>query len=209
MTEELESFTDDDLDGRSYFLDPTARIVGDVMLGEGSFLGDGTIIDSSESEVEIGEDVFMLHKSKIEGKEGYETKVEDGTFISPKARLKGCELGEESFVGTNAVILEGAKIGKESIIAGDTIVPEGMDIPERSVVRGKPGKVVDKVKDEDLERIKEIRSHIDWKKDEFKMMMKRGEQFDVFDTPKRPKEIMEEFKGSQLKKMNKVNDDKD
>ncbi len=199
MTEELERFLENgDSEDRSYFLDPTARIVGDVMLGEGSFLGDGTMIDSSKSDVEIGENVFMLHKSKVEGIEGYETKIEDGSFISPNARLKGCRLGEESFVGTNAVILEGAKIGKESIIAGDTIVPEDMDIPERSVVRGKPGEIVDTVKDEDLERIEDIRSHIDWKKDEFKMMMKRGEEYGVFDTPRKPKEIMEDFKNSKI-----------
>lgn len=207
MTEELEHFIDtDDSEERSYFLDPTARIVGDVMMGKGTFLGDGTKIDSSGSEVEIGEDVFMLHKSSVEGVDGYETLIEKGSFISPKAQLKGCKLGEESFVGTNAVVLEGAKIGKESIIAGDTIVPEGADIPERSVVRGKPGEVVDEVKDEDLERIKEIRSHINWRKDEFKMMMKRGEEYGVFETPRRPKEIMEDFKKSKVNKSRKNED---
>ena len=55
--------------------------------------------------------------------------------------LYGCEIGDGSLVGINAVILNGAKVGKCCLIGANALVTEGMNIPDGSLVLGSPGKV--------------------------------------------------------------------
>ncbi|MBD3647114.1 MAG: gamma carbonic anhydrase family protein, partial [Pseudomonadales bacterium] len=56
--------------------------------------------------------------------------------------LHGCEIGEGSLSGINAVILNGAKIGRNCLIGANSLIPEGKEIPDNSLVMGSPGKVV-------------------------------------------------------------------
>lgn len=55
--------------------------------------------------------------------------------------LHGCQIGDYSLIGINAVVLNGAKIGKHCLIGANTLIPEGMEIPDGSMVIGSPGKV--------------------------------------------------------------------
>ena len=56
--------------------------------------------------------------------------------------LHGCDIGEGSLIGINAVVLNGAKIGKNCLIGANALITEGKEIPDNSVVMGSPGKVV-------------------------------------------------------------------
>ena len=56
--------------------------------------------------------------------------------------LHGCEIGDYSLVGINAVVLNGAKIGKYCIIGANALITENMEIPDYSLVVGAPGKVI-------------------------------------------------------------------
>jgi carbonic anhydrase/acetyltransferase-like protein (isoleucine patch superfamily) len=56
--------------------------------------------------------------------------------------VHGCDVGDNSLIGINAVILDGAKIGKNCLIGANALVTEGKVIPDGSLVMGSPGKVV-------------------------------------------------------------------
>ena len=205
MTEELEDFLPNRGKGendKSSFIDKTARIIGDVEIGSKVGLWPGAVIKGSESSVKIGEESTIMNGSFIQGTKKNPTNIDKKTFISSGARLKGCNIGEGALVGIDAVVLEGVNVGKKSIVGTNAIVPEGMEIPERSLVLGQPAEVVRDVTDEELQKIEEIKSHLSHKREEFKIMMDRGEEFNVFDTPKRPEEILsehEELNSEELK----------
>jgi carbonic anhydrase/acetyltransferase-like protein (isoleucine patch superfamily) len=55
--------------------------------------------------------------------------------------LHGCEIGDYSLIGINAVVLNGAKIGKHCLIGANALIPEGMEIPDGSLVVGSPGRI--------------------------------------------------------------------
>lgn len=55
--------------------------------------------------------------------------------------LHGCEIGDYSLIGINAVVLNGARIGKHCLIGANTLIPEGMEVPDGSMVVGSPGKI--------------------------------------------------------------------
>ncbi len=195
MTSELEEFLPEGEGSEergSAFVDPAARTVGDVMLGSNSILLPGSIIKGDKSRVEIGEDSILMNGVSVESTEAHTTDLADRTFVSPGADLKGCTIGKGSMVGIDAVVLEGVEVGENSIVGTNAIVPEGMNIPDGKLVMGQPAEIVRDVSEEELEQINKIRSDMMERRKEFKMIEKRAERFKVNETPKRPREILEE-----------------
>jgi carbonic anhydrase/acetyltransferase-like protein (isoleucine patch superfamily) len=73
--------------------------------------------------------------------------------------LHGCEIGDYSLIGINAVVLNGAKIGKYCIIGANALVTENMEIPDNSVVMGSPGKIVKSVPEAAQEQLRTSAQH--------------------------------------------------
>jgi len=194
MTQELEEFLPDDEERETAFVDPAARTVGEVMLGSNSFLFPGSMVKGDKSKVEIGKNSILMNRSSIESTEEHPAALGDETFISPGADLRGCNIGRGTMVGIDAVVLEGAEIGKNAIVGTNAIVSKGANIPDGKLVLGQPAEIVRDVSDEELEKIQEIRSDLMKRRKEFKMIEKRAERFNVNETPKRPREILEESK---------------
>lgn len=169
-------------------MDAMARIIGDVSLGEGTVLWPGVIIEGDKTEV--GRDVIIMPNVRV----GKKTSIGDGSFMSPGARLEGCTIGKNCFLGMDSFICCDASIGDGSLIASGTVVKEGTIIPRGSLVKGVPGKVEGTVTDEMIRKIEDIRSLVNWQKEEVRIMMRRGELFGVTDIPKRPVSKMSELK---------------
>ncbi len=170
------------------FIDPLARIVGHVLMGEGCSLWPGVVVKGDDTR--LGKDVILMPGVKVE--EG--TNIGDRVFIAPGARLEQCTIGGDTFVGMDTVICKDAEVGKGSVITDGTIIREGTVIPERSLVKGTPGTVEGRVTDETLRKITEVRSQLDWRKEEFKIMLKRGELFGVNELPGRPEDMWSEYR---------------
>jgi carbonic anhydrase/acetyltransferase-like protein (isoleucine patch superfamily) len=79
--------------------------------------------------------------------------------IGHKVMLHGCDIGEGSLIGINAVVLNGAKIGKNCIIGANALITEGKEIPDNSMVMGSPGKVVKTLTDEQAQGIRVGAAH--------------------------------------------------
>lgn len=198
MTKELEEFLPEEgEENDSPFLDPTAQIVGEVEIEKNASLFPGSIVDGDDSEVNIREGSIIMNKALIKAAEDNPVSIGKRSFISHGARLEGCNVEKNALIGMDAVVMEGAVIGEDAIVGTNAIVPEGMKVPEKRLVLGQPAEIVREVSEDDLEKIAEIRSTLIDKREEFKMIEKRGKRFDVFDIPKRPEEILEE---SEVKK---------
>ena len=75
------------------------------------------------------------------------------------AMLHGCTIGDNTLIGIGAVILNGAVIGENCLIGAKALVPEGKEIPANSLVMGAPGKVVRRLEDRHVARIREAAEH--------------------------------------------------
>ena len=58
-----------------------------------------------------------------------------------KTRARKVEIGNDVFIGTNALILKGTRIGDRSVVAAGSVV-FGVDVPPDSLVKGNPATVV-------------------------------------------------------------------
>ena len=68
--------------------------------------------------------------------------IGDDVTVGHNAMIHCREVGDRTFVGINAVILDGATVGADCIIGANALVTAGAVIPDGSLVVGSPGKVV-------------------------------------------------------------------
>ncbi len=124
------------------YIDPTARVYGQVEIGAELSLWPYTVIRAESFHVRIGrcsnlQDHVMVHV-------GYRTPIVVGDYCSITHRvvLHGCTIGDNCLIGIGATVMEGAVIGENCIVAGHSYVADNTVIPPNSIVMGMPANVV-------------------------------------------------------------------
>jgi carbonic anhydrase/acetyltransferase-like protein (isoleucine patch superfamily) len=124
------------------YIDPTARIFGNVEIGSNASLWPYTVIRAESRCVRIGaysnlQDHVMVHV-------GYHGPTVVGAYCSITHRvvLHGCTIGDNCLIGIGATVMEGVVIGDNCIVAGHSFVADNTVVPPNSIVMGTPAKVV-------------------------------------------------------------------
>ena len=137
------------------FIDPTARLIGDILLGPGVSVWPFVLLRADSNRIVVGQRSVLLDKVLIESPKDHPVRLEEVVLISHGAILHGCIVKEGAIVGIGAIVLDGAEVGKRSIIGSGSLVPPGMKIPDDSLVLGIPAKVVRMLNEEDRKRSEE------------------------------------------------------
>jgi len=139
----------------SAYVDPSAQLIGDVVLGENSSVWMNAVVRGDVHSIRIGNGTNIQDCAVLHGmKDLHPVVIGDLCTIGHNATVHGCTLEDEVLVGMGAVILNGAHIGTGSIIAAGAVIPEGTQIPPHSLVAGVPGKIRRSLLEADLELIR-------------------------------------------------------
>ena len=131
-----------ELVGEGQFVAPGAVLIGKVILQAQASVWFNTVLRGDNEPIVIGERSNVQDGSVLHTDPGHPLTLGRGVTVGHLAMLHGCEVGDNTLIGINAVILNGAKIGCNCIIGANTLVGEGKVIPDNSMVLGSPGKVV-------------------------------------------------------------------
>ena len=124
-----------------YFIAESAVVIGNVALGKNVSIWFNAVIRGDEEMIVIGEDCNIQDGAVLHTDPGYPMRLGKGVTIGHKAVIHGCNVGDYSLVGINAVVLNGAKIGDHCIIGANSLITENMEIPDGSLVMGSPAKI--------------------------------------------------------------------
>ncbi|WP_336368130.1 gamma carbonic anhydrase family protein [Marinobacter sp. C2H3] len=127
--------------GEGQFVAHNATVIGQVRLMEKSSVWFNVVIRGDNDLISIGPESNIQDGSVLHTDPGIPLNVGRGVTVGHKVMLHGCDIGDYSLIGINAVVLNGAKIGKHCLIGANTLIPEGMEVPDGSLVVGSPGKV--------------------------------------------------------------------
>ncbi|MEM6559896.1 MAG: gamma carbonic anhydrase family protein [Myxococcota bacterium] len=136
-------------DTESYYVAPTAAVIGRVRLGHESSVWFSAVLRGDVEEIVIGEGTNVQDGAVLHADPGFPCRVGPQVTVGHLAMLHGCTIGEGTMIGMNATVLNGAQIGKGCLIGANALVPEGKIIPDHSLVVGTPGKVVREVSEKD------------------------------------------------------------
>jgi carbonic anhydrase/acetyltransferase-like protein (isoleucine patch superfamily) len=126
----------------SAFVDASAQVIGDVVLGPESGVWMNAVVRGDVNYVRIGartniQDLTLVHVMR----DTHPAVIGDDVTVGHSAVIHGCTIEDRCLIGMGAILLNGCQIGTGSIVAAGTLVPEGRVIPSGSMVMGLPGQV--------------------------------------------------------------------
>jgi carbonic anhydrase/acetyltransferase-like protein (isoleucine patch superfamily) len=126
----------------SCYVDESAQIIGDVVLGEHASVWMNAVIRGDVYAIRIGANSNIQDCSVLHGmKNTYGVIVGEYVTVGHSVTLHGCVIEDRCLIGMGSVILNGAKIGAGSIIAAGTLIPERTVVEPGSLWMGSPGKL--------------------------------------------------------------------
>jgi acetyltransferase-like isoleucine patch superfamily enzyme len=117
--------------------------LGEGRIEIGDHTGGSSVVLSARSEIRIGRQVKMGGNVRIFDHDFHalDPAVRRTPEDESQVRTRPVIIGDDVFVGTNAMILKGTTIGARSIIGAGAVVA-GLDVPPDSVVVGNPARIV-------------------------------------------------------------------
>ena len=125
----------------SCFIEESARIIGDVILGEQSSIWFNVVIRGDVNYIHVGHRTNVQDGAVIHVSQKYPAEIGDEVTIGHNATLHGCTVSDGCLIGMGAVLLDGVRIGEESMIAAGSVVVPGTEVPPRSFMVGTPARL--------------------------------------------------------------------
>ncbi|MGE5406003.1 MAG: acyltransferase [Candidatus Saccharibacteria bacterium] len=121
----------------------SSLVIGDVSVGENTWIGPFTILDGS-GKLEIGSFCSISAGVQIYTHDTVKWAVSGGKVGPEKAPT---QIGSRCYIGPNTIIAKGVSIGDGCVIGANSLVMK--DIPDNSVAYGSPCRIVGKVETDD------------------------------------------------------------
>jgi carbonic anhydrase/acetyltransferase-like protein (isoleucine patch superfamily) len=124
------------------YVAPSANVIGSVVLKDKCSVWFNAVLRGDSDELIVGEETNIQDAAVLHTDPGIRLILGRGVTVGHHATVHGCEVGDFSLIGINAVVLNRAKIGKYCTIGANALITQGQEIPDYSLVLGSPGKVV-------------------------------------------------------------------
>ena len=145
---------------------PGADVIGNVEIGENSYIWFGCVLRGDVNEIKIGKNTNVQDLSMIHMDTNSKTILGDNVTIGHKVMLHGCTIEDNCLIGMSATVLDNAVIGEGSIVGANSLVTAGKVFPPKSLIMGSPAKVVKELSQEDVDGlIKHAGHYVDYKND--------------------------------------------
>jgi carbonic anhydrase/acetyltransferase-like protein (isoleucine patch superfamily) len=137
----------------------SARVIGNVSLGDDASVWFGVVIRGDTERIAIGRGSNIQDNSVVHADAGFPVSVGENVTVGHQAMLHGCTIGDHSLIGIQAVVLNGAKIGSHCLVGAGALVTEGQSFPDGSLILGTPARVVRQLSPEQRQGLEKSAAH--------------------------------------------------
>jgi len=132
------------------FVAPTAALIGDVVVGEGTSIWFGAVLRGDFGRIYVGKNTSIQDNVVIHTGANGETIIGDDVTIAHGSVLHNCIVRNGALIGLNAVLLDFCEIGEQAMIAAGSVVADSTIIPARHLAAGSPAKLKKEIAGESL-----------------------------------------------------------
>ena len=161
--------------GASTWVDESARVIGDVVLGEDVSVWPFTVVRGDVNFIRIGDRtniqdgtvVHVSHDGPHAKLGGFATRIGSDVTIGHKAIIHACTIEDAVLVGMGAIVLDGAVVKKHAFIGAGALAAPGKIVGEGELWLGNPAKFVRLLSDRQIEHLHYSADHYVRLKDEY------------------------------------------
>ena len=131
--------------GEDCFLAETAVVIGDVEMGDKCSIWYNAVLRGDVNSIRIGNNVNIQDGSVLHTLyEKSQVHIGNNVSVGHNVTIHGAIIHDNVLIGIGATVLDHAEIGENSIIAANSLVLTGTKVEPNSIYAGVPAK---KVKD--------------------------------------------------------------
>lgn len=132
------------------FIHPTAVLIGDVIVGEGVYIGPGASLRGDFGRIEVHRGANVQDNCVMHSFPGAGAIIEEDGHIGHGAIVHGARVGRNVLVGMNAVLMDKVYVGENSIVGAMAFVKAEMQISPNVLVAGAPARIIRELKDSEI-----------------------------------------------------------
>jgi len=145
---------------KSVFIEDTAVVIGDVVIGEDSSVWFHTVVRADVHFIRIGsrtnvQDLSLLHVTH----DTHPLLIGNDVTVGHHVVLHGCTIKDRVLIGMGSIIMDGAVVGEDCIVGAGALVTERTVVPPKSLILGSPAKVKRSVTGKELAWIRDSAQH--------------------------------------------------
>lgn len=131
----------------SAFVDPSAQIIGDVVIGQHSSVWPQAVIRGDIHKIRIGrrsniQDASVLHVTHDSDytRGGFDLQIGDNVTVGHACILHGCHIDNQCLIGMGSIVMDGAVIESDVMLAAGSLVSPGKTLESGYLWMGRPAR---------------------------------------------------------------------
>lgn len=157
--------------GLDVFIDPSAVVLGDVVLGDDVSVWPTAVIRGDVQSIKVGaatsvQDGAILHVTHRgpSNPQGFALTIGSEVTIGHLAMLHGCTIGDQVLVGMGSMVMDGAVVESQVVIGAGSLVPPGKVLESGFLYMGRPAKKIRVLTEEELNFFSyTAKNYVNWK----------------------------------------------
>jgi carbonic anhydrase/acetyltransferase-like protein (isoleucine patch superfamily) len=152
--------------GRGTYIDETAVVIGDVVIGDDSSVWPLSAIRGDVNMIRIGnrtniQDGCVLHVSH-QGEfnpTGAELHIGDAVTVAHKVLLHGCRIGNECLIGMGSIVMDNAVVEDRVMIGSGSLVTPGKVLESGYLYLGNPARRARALTEREIDMLTYLSEH--------------------------------------------------
>ena len=150
----------------SSYIDPSAIIIGDVVIGANCSIWPLTVIRGDVNIIRIGDntniqDGSVLHVSHASefNPDGAELHIGNQVTVAHKVLLHGCRIGNRCMIGMGSIVMDDAIIDDDVMLGAGSLVPPGKHLKSGFLYLGNPVRQIRELNGRDMKFLTYLAEH--------------------------------------------------
>ena len=132
------------------FIAPSASIIGDVDIGEGTNIWYNCVLRGDVYNIKIGKNTNIQDGTVVHTTSDFQgTYIGDGVTVGHSAILHACTVEDFGFVGMQACVMDGAVVESMAMLAAGALLTPGKRVPKGQLWAGRPAKFMREMTEEE------------------------------------------------------------
>ena len=137
----------------------SADVIGDVELYDGVNIWFGAVLRGDIEKISVGKNSNIQDNATVHTDYEIPCIIGENVTVGHNVILHSCTIGNNTLVGMGSTVLNGAKIGSDCMIGANSLVTHSISSENGVLILGSPAKVVRKLTDEEIKKLKENANH--------------------------------------------------